>query len=108
MTTQPKYIPKEECVDCKCRIYFKKKKGQYAGIDNGLLLGYDTPKGKVFVYKCHDCYDKDKSLRNWQECEVYSRVVGYIRPVKNFNEGKLDEYKNRKTYKKYNKDEISK
>lgn len=33
------------------------------------------------------------------ECEVYSRVVGYIRPVKQWNKGKATEYKKRKTYK---------
>ena len=32
------------------------------------------------------------------ECEVYSRVVGYIRPVKQWNEGKKEEFANRKTY----------
>ena len=34
-----------------------------------------------------------------QETEVYSRVVGYLRPVKQWNEGKKSEYKLRKTYK---------
>ncbi|MBU3923084.1 ribonucleoside triphosphate reductase, partial [Patescibacteria group bacterium] len=34
-----------------------------------------------------------------QPCEVYSRVVGYIRPVQQFNKGKQEEYKERKTYK---------
>ena len=29
---------------------------------------------------------------------MYSRITGYYRPVKNWNEGKLQEYKNRKTY----------
>ena len=33
-----------------------------------------------------------------KEAEVYSRITGYYRPVKNWNEGKLQEYKNRKTY----------
>ena len=33
-----------------------------------------------------------------EEAEVYSRITGYYRPVKNWNEGKLEEYKNRKTY----------
>lgn len=28
-------------------------------------------------------------------CEVYSRVVGYIRPVKQWNPGKQAEYKDR-------------
>ena len=31
--------------------------------------------------------------------EVYSRITGYYRPVQNWNDGKLQEYANRKTYK---------
>lgn len=33
-----------------------------------------------------------------KEAEVYSRITGYYRPVKNWNEGKIEEYKARKTY----------
>ncbi|MDP2736371.1 MAG: anaerobic ribonucleoside-triphosphate reductase [bacterium] len=36
-------------------------------------------------------------------CEVYSRVVGYLRPVQQWNDGKQAEYFNRKTFK-INKD----
>lgn len=32
------------------------------------------------------------------ECEVYSRVVGYLRPVKQWNEGKKEEFTQRTTY----------
>ncbi len=32
------------------------------------------------------------------ECEVYSRVVGYLRPVKQWNKGKKEEFNERKTY----------
>ncbi|MCA9398339.1 MAG: ribonucleoside triphosphate reductase, partial [Candidatus Omnitrophica bacterium] len=32
-------------------------------------------------------------------CEVYSRVVGYLRPVEQWNKGKKEEFKERKTYK---------
>ena len=32
------------------------------------------------------------------ECEVYSRVVGYLRPVKQWNKGKKEEFKQRKEY----------
>ncbi len=32
------------------------------------------------------------------ECEVYSRIVGYIRPVKQWNKGKQAEFKLRKTF----------
>jgi len=33
-----------------------------------------------------------------KETEIYSRITGYYRPVKNWNDGKLQEYKERKTY----------
>jgi len=33
-----------------------------------------------------------------QECEVYSRVTGYMRPVKQWNAGKREEMKARVTY----------
>ncbi|HHD92353.1 MAG TPA: ribonucleoside triphosphate reductase [Candidatus Portnoybacteria bacterium] len=33
------------------------------------------------------------------KCEVYSRVVGYLRPVQQWNEGKNQEYEERKTFK---------
>lgn len=49
-------------------------------------------------FKCDKCFQNDKVLRNWRECEVYSRVVGYIRPVKQWNKGKLEEYKQRKEF----------
>ena len=31
-------------------------------------------------------------------CEVYSRVVGYFRPVKQWNNGKQEEYVDRKEF----------
>ena len=34
-----------------------------------------------------------------EEAEVYSRITGYYRPVKNWNDGKTEEYKHRKVYK---------
>jgi len=34
-----------------------------------------------------------------QPCEVYSRIVGYLRPVNQFNIGKQQEYHERKTFK---------
>lgn len=33
------------------------------------------------------------------DCEVYSRVVGYLRPVQQWNKGKKEEFRERKTYK---------
>jgi ribonucleoside-triphosphate reductase (formate) len=43
-------------------------------------------------FNCPKCVIK-------QPCEVYSRVVGYLRPVQQWNEGKQKEYKDRKVYK---------
>ncbi|MCF8008259.1 MAG: anaerobic ribonucleoside-triphosphate reductase [Halanaerobiales bacterium] len=33
-----------------------------------------------------------------QKCEVYTRVVGYLSPISEWNDGKREEYKDRKTY----------
>ena len=41
-------------------------------------------------FKCPKC---------GEETEVYSRIVGYIRPVKQWNEGKKEEFKMRTTFK---------
>lgn len=38
-------------------------------------------------------------MKKRTKCEVYSRVVGYIRPIQNWNEAKQEEFKDRKTYK---------
>ena len=43
------------------------------------------------VWKCPIC---------GAETEVYSRITGYYRPVKNWNPGKLQEFADRNTYKK--------
>ena len=48
--------------------------------------------------KCLDCFEKDDVLRNYQPCEIFSRVCGYLRPVKQWNVGKQQEFKERKNY----------
>jgi anaerobic ribonucleoside-triphosphate reductase len=53
--------------------------------------------GKEFL-KCRACHEAAPVLRNFQEAEVYSRVVGYIRPVKQWNKGKQAEFGDRKEY----------
>jgi len=32
-------------------------------------------------------------------CEIYSRVVGYYRPIQNWNPGKVEEFRERKYVK---------
>jgi ribonucleoside-triphosphate reductase len=33
-----------------------------------------------------------------QKCEIYSRVVGYLSPVSEWNKGKKEEFNDRKTF----------
>jgi len=40
-----------------------------------------------------------KKIKKRTKCEVYSRVVGYLRPISQWNEGKQEEFKDRKTFK---------
>jgi anaerobic ribonucleoside-triphosphate reductase len=49
---------------------------------------------KAFA-KCEDCHESDPLLRNFRKTEVYSRVVGYIRPVDQWNNGKAAEFGDR-------------
>ncbi len=32
-------------------------------------------------------------------CEVYSRIVGYLRPLQNWNEGKQQEFRDRRMFR---------
>ncbi len=83
------------CHDCNLEIDVTPE----GEIKNGNLLKYSLPDGKEkIIFKCNECYSKDKSLRNYQETEVYSRVVGYIRPVSQWNEGKQQEFDERETF----------
>ncbi len=41
----------------------------------------------------------EKTTKCNGEMEVYSRVVGYYRPVKSWNKGKQEEYEMRKSFK---------
>ena len=43
--------------------------------------------------------EQERCARCNSETEVYSRVVGYLRPVKQWNNGKQAEYRMRKTFK---------
>jgi len=62
-------------------------------IDGGAI--YKVKQGFVgdgIFFKCEACFEKDRTLRNYQSCEVYSRVVGYLRPLSQYNLGKKAEY----------------
>lgn len=85
---------KNYCHDCRKEIKIKDKE-----IKNGLLLAYEYYGEKFVVFKCKECFRKNPALTNFRECEVYSRVVGYLRPVQQWNIGKKIEFQERKEYK---------
>ncbi|MDB9823014.1 ribonucleoside triphosphate reductase [Deltaproteobacteria bacterium] len=76
-------------------------KGLIRKIVNGFRLPYLTLSPTFSVCPSHG-YLKGKQERCSicdKETEVYSRVVGYLRPVKQWNNGKQAEFSMRKTFK---------
>ena len=67
--------------------FTKKAEGVEIGHEGHLLEEIDS------YIVCHDC---EKTLG--RKCEVYSRVVGYLRPIQQWNPGKKEEFKDRVTY----------
>ncbi len=82
------------CHDCGKAVNVKGKE-----LENGFFLRYPHGEEMIDVVKCKDCYEKNPALENFQKCEVYSRIVGYLRPVSQWNPGKKTEYADRKVFK---------
>lgn len=51
---------------------------------------------QVIENKISDIKKEMKEVKG-TKCEVYSRVVGYLRPVQNWNKGKKEEFSMRRT-----------
>lgn len=82
------------CHDCD-----KKLNTENDNIIGGSMLVYDANGEKIKIFKCSECFSKNPSLQSFRKCEVYSRVVGYLRPVGQWNLGKKTEYEERKEFK---------
>jgi ribonucleoside-triphosphate reductase len=63
---------------------------------NDEYMAYEN-SGKTYA-KCKECHQKEPLLKDFRKTEVYSRVVGYIRPVEQWNKGKQEEYKDRREF----------
>ncbi len=63
-------------------------------------LPYYTLSPTYSVCKNHGYLSGEKAVcaKCGERTEVYSRITGYYRPVQNWNDGKSQEYKDRKTY----------
>lgn len=86
-------LDKYQCHDCGKEL--EVKDGE---VINGYVLLYRRGGEEYQILKCKDCYEKSPALTNFQSCEVYSRVVGYLRPVQQWHHGKQEEFQERKEY----------
>jgi len=89
-----KNVKTNKCHDCGKEVKITNDE-----IKNGHLLIYDDNGEKINILKCDKCFKNNPGLTNFRDCEVYSRVVGYLRPISQWNKGKQEEYKDRIEYK---------
>lgn len=91
-----------DCHDCgkKVEIFCDITEDNKLVISGGAMYNpkFGTPPVEHTFYKCDLCFNNDNTLRNWRPVETYSRVVGYIRPVQQWNKGKVEEFKQRKVF----------
>jgi hypothetical protein len=90
-----------QCHDCSTPVSVLISVIESGAITIGGGAIYKVKKGFVgdgIFFKCDECFKIDKTLRNYQDCEVYSRVVGYLRPVGQWNKGKVAEWNARKEF----------
>lgn len=85
------------CWDCGQEICKGEDFMPYYEERGNCTLVVEEEKKQAFV-KCRACHTKDPQL-HFQKCEVFSRIVGYIRPIQQWNPGKTQEWKDRVVYK---------
>jgi hypothetical protein len=87
------------CIDCGKEFILNAERVEDEEGNQSLDLtgGVVGKRDHQYLCKCDECFEKDNNFGS--ECEVYSRVVGYIRPVKLMNDAKREEFSMRKTYK---------
>ena len=94
-----------KCCDCNTSITitinkipegFEIKGGAIFHVPNTPLT--DSEGERNYHLKCASCFAENPKFRNWSPCEVYSRVVGYLRPVGNWNNAKQKEFHQRKVF----------
>lgn len=88
------------CHDCQQEVQVKTTadtEKKEITIEGGAV--FNPNKDNVYFLKCDDCMKKDPILKNYQDMDVYSRVVGYLRPVNQWNDAKQSEFELRQTFK---------
>lgn len=82
------------CKDCHrpLTVNLERKSPTDIEIKDGVVIAIHS--NGDFVFKCPECFANDEYFG--QEMLIYSRVVGYLRPVNDWNDGKQEEYRHRK------------
>lgn len=82
------------CIDCRDDfvLELERKSETDLEIKNGAI----AKKYGTYLCKCQTCFDLNNNFGG--ETEVYSRVVGYLRPIGNWNKSKKQEFDLRKPY----------
>lgn len=89
---------KGKCQKCKGEVSVVIfKEGMEVSGNGGVVVGDQWDSKPEF--KCAKCLEEDNGVISPTHCEVFSRVVGYLRPVKGYNQGKKEEFKLRKNFK---------
>lgn len=88
-----------KCRDCKTDTSVVARLSEEGQISVSGGAVYEPELCDETFLKCDECFSKDRTLKNFQPCEVYSRVVGYLRPIKQWNNSKRCEHSIRKYYK---------
>lgn len=91
-----------ECHDCKKEILVPvilredDRVEMFGGAPYRVTMG-DTGEKKIFL-KCKECFKKNPTMTDYQHTEIYSRIVGYLRPLSQWNKGKKVEFELRKDF----------
>ena len=71
------------------------KKGLEIEGNGGMVKGMDERP----EFRCSKCLEENGGRISSQRTEIFTRVVGYLRPIQAFNKGKIEEFKMRTNYK---------
>lgn len=96
---QNPYIFEGECIDCHSSVIVTATQdGEETTIVGGAVFQPpgDWHSPTEYLMKCDGCYEKNPVFN--PRTQVYSRVVGFLTPVNQWNNGKRAEWKSRKTF----------
>ena len=88
------------CHDCGKETHvLAVRSGEEISVSGGAVYDPMIDGQHSFFVKCEDCFSVNSELGSFQPVETYSRVVGYLRPISQWNGGKVEEFEMRKNFK---------